>query len=83
MNKELVSRVVLDILKDAACFEGEVRPEDNLEQDLLLDRIDIFDVAMDIEEEFGIYFPEGVIERFEIAQDVIDYVYDKINGLLC
>lgn len=83
MDKELVSKVVLGILKEAARFGGKVRPEDNLEQDLLLDRIDIFDVAMDIEEEFGIYFPEEEIERFEIAQDVIDYVYDKISGLLC
>lgn len=79
MNKNDISKRVLSIIEEVFCLGMDVNPNDSLKQDLFFDWIDIFDAVTNIEDEFAITFSDDVVDKLETVQDIIDYVYDKLN----
>lgn len=49
----------------------EIGPETKLTEDLGLDSLDLVEIGMEIEREFGIIIPDSEVEQWETVGDVI------------
>jgi acyl carrier protein len=54
--------------------EAEVKPEASFVEDLGADSLDIVELVMAFEEEFGIEIPEEDAEKITKVQEAVDYI---------
>lgn len=67
-----------EIIADQLGLEKEdVKAESNFKDDLNADSLDLFEVTMAMEEEFGLEIPSEDLEQIATVQDVIDYLKNK------
>ena len=71
--------MVFDRLKEVICDEMEIPYEDftldaNLREDFDLDSLDMVDIIMDIEDEFGVEITEDALEKLTTVKDVVEYI---------
>ena len=59
--------------------EDEVTPEASFTDDLGADSLDIVELVMAIEEEFGLEIPDDDAEKIQSIGDAISYVEERIN----
>lgn len=57
--------------------EGEVKSEASFVEDLGADSLDIVELVMAFEEEFGIEIPEEDAEKITNVQEAVDYISGK------
>lgn len=57
----------------------EVVPEASFVEDLGADSLDLVELIMAMEEEFGIEVPDEEAEKIRTVQDAIDYVQEHIE----
>jgi len=67
--------IVQQLLVDAS----EVKPEASLVDDLKADSLDLVELAMALEEEFGMDVVDEDMEKIRTVQDAVDYV-DEHTG---
>lgn len=73
---------VKDVL--VACFglqPDEIKAEHELGEDLGADSLDVVEMWMALEDEFGIEFPDHEVEGFKTVGQVVDYVLSKTGGV--
>lgn len=73
---EKVKAVVADKLN---VDEAEITENTSFKDDLDADSLDLFEMVMSLEEEFGIEIPSEDLEKLETVGDVLDYLKD--NGV--
>jgi acyl carrier protein len=56
--------------------EDEVVPEASLIDDLGADSLDLVELVMAMEEEFGVDIPDTEAEKIRTVQDAINYVHE-------
>ena len=56
---------------------SEVTPEATFREDLGADSLDLFEVVMGIEEEFGISIVNEDLEKIQTVGDALAYITDK------
>lgn len=67
-----------EIIAEQLGLEKEdVKAESNFKDDLNADSLDLFEVTMAMEEEFGLEIPSEDLEQIATVQDVIDYLKNK------
>jgi acyl carrier protein len=52
----------------------ELVPEANLLDDLGADSLDVVELAMALEDEFGLQVPDEDLENIRTVQDIVDYI---------
>ncbi len=57
--------------------ESEISPESNFKDDLGADSLDLFELVMSLEEEYGIEIPSEDLEKILVVNDVIEYLNAK------
>lgn len=57
----------------------EVSPEASFLEDLGADSLDVVELIMQMEEEFGLQIPDEDAEKIKTVQDAIDYIKKKTN----
>ena len=57
--------------------EGEISAESNFKDDLGADSLDLFELVMSLEEEYGIEIPSEDLEKIVTVNDVIEYLNAK------
>ncbi len=57
--------------------EAEIRPETKFKDDLGVDSLDLFEMVMALEEEFGIEIPSEDLENIVTVNDIIGYLKEK------
>ncbi len=57
--------------------ESEIKESTKLKDDLGADSLDLFELVMALEEEFGIEIPSEDLESIVTVQDVINYLQNK------
>ena len=66
---------VRDIVVDQLCVEAdEVNIDSTFIDDLGADSLDIVELIMAFEEEFGIEIPDEAAEKIKTVQDVVSYI---------
>ena len=56
---------------------SEVTPEARFNEDLNADSLDLFELIMALEEEYGVEIPSDDLESLTTVQSVMDYLKDK------
>lgn len=69
---------VCKMLAEQLGIEAEsIRPEQEVVKDLGADSLDVVELMMALEDEYGITLPEGDVENVKTVQDIVD----MMNGL--
>ena len=56
---------------------ASVQPESNFKEDLNADSLDLFELIMSLEDEYGVEIPAEDLEKMATVQDVMDYLSAK------
>jgi acyl carrier protein len=59
--------------------EKEVKPEASFTEDLGADSLDVVELVMALEEEFGLEIPDEDAEKIQKVQEVVDYIKEKAS----
>ena len=57
--------------------ESEISAESNFKDDLGADSLDLFELVMSLEEEYGIEIPSEDLEKIATVSDVMEYLKAK------
>lgn len=82
LSKDQVEERVFNVLKafdKVATTAPSFKPAASFTSDLGLDSLDVVEVIMAVEEEFGIEIPDEAADSFKTPQEVIDYVHSKLH----
>ena len=56
----------------------QVRPEASFMNDLHADSLAIVELALALEEEFGVEIPDDATDKIRLVQDAIDYMVERV-----
>ena len=73
-RNEIVSRVTGIVVKQLDVDAGEVEPKHSFVDDLGADSLDIVELVMAMEEEFGFDIPDEEAENIRTVGNAIDYI---------
>jgi acyl carrier protein len=76
-SEEIVRRVKDLIAESLGVSPTEVVPDASFIDDLGADSLDIVELVMAIEKEFGIEIPDEDAEKISTVQDAVDYIHNK------
>ena len=69
---------ITELLVDQLGVDAEdVKPEATFKEDLGADSLDLFEMVMNLEEEYGIEVPAEELENIETVGDMIQYMESK------
>ena len=69
---------LVEILKEQLNLDGkEIKPESSFKEDLEVDSLDLFELVMAIEDEFGVEIHSEDLEKLTTIQSVMDYLKEK------
>ncbi len=78
-TEEIVRRVKDLIAESLGVNPTEVIPDASFIDDLGADSLDIVELVMAIEKEFGIEIPDEDAEKISTVQDAVDYIGNKAH----
>ena len=78
MEKTLERRVIEIIVEQLGVSEEEVTPEASFIDDLGADSLDLVELIMAMEEEFGLEISDEDAEKIQTVQDVINYITEHV-----
>ncbi len=79
MDEQAVFRKVQAILADRLARDAEeITIDSRLEEDLEVDSLDLVDLSMILEEEYGIDILEGDAADIKVVADVVRLVLDRL-----
>ncbi len=71
---DIEAKVKAIIVDKLALDESEVKRESSFANDLGADSLDIVELIMDFEKEFGVSIPDEESENIQTVGDAIDYI---------
>lgn len=79
-SKDQILRWVVDTLKsEFQLDEEDLRPGAHLIDDLDLDSIDAVDLAVSVEQDFGVSLTEGELKSIQTVQDVVELIHGRLE----
>lgn len=75
---EVFERVRKVICEQLSVTEGEVSEDKRFQEDLNADSLDVVELIMALEEEFGIEIPDDDVANMKSVGDVTSYVAEKV-----
>ena len=71
---------VKEIIEEKLNVEGmEITEDSKFKEDLNADSLDLFELVMALEDEFGVEIPSEDLEKIVSVGDVISYINEKAN----
>lgn len=81
MTKEEIMGKVVDVtVSQLGVDKGEVELETSFIDDLGADSLDIVELVMALEEEFGLEIPDEDAENIKTVKDGVEYIENKLNA---
>jgi acyl carrier protein len=74
MSTDLEKKVISIIAEQLGVEEDEIKLEASFIDDLGADSLDIVELVMALEEEYGIEIPDEDAEKIKTVQDAINYI---------
>lgn len=76
-SREMLERVV-EIIKEQLNYEGsDITEETSFKDDLGADSLDLFELVMAFEEEYGVEIPSEDLEQITTVGAVVEYMKSK------
>jgi acyl carrier protein len=73
-SPEMVERLKKIVAEQLGVDESKIVPSARFTDDLNADSLDLVEMIMSLEEEFGVESPDEDAEKIVIVQDAIDYI---------
>ena len=73
----MLEKMIPIIAEQLNVNESEIKAESNFKDDLGADSLDLFEMVMALEEEFGIEIPSEDLEKIVTVNDIIGYLKEK------
>ena len=73
-ESSILARVMAAIQHATFLQDSHIKPQSRFEEDLDLDKLDVMEVLIHVEEVFHTQFPAEAILRFESVPDVVHYL---------
>lgn len=71
---------VKELIEEKLNLEGvEITQDSKFKEDLEVDSLDLFELVMALEDEFGVEIPTEDLEKIATVGDIIDYIESKQN----
>jgi acyl carrier protein len=67
------------VVEQLGVDEDEVKPESSFVDDLNADSLDLVELIMSLEEEFGAEISDEDAERIRTVQDAVDYIEERAS----
>ncbi|MBB5710866.1 acyl carrier protein [Sphingomonas sp. IC-56] len=79
-QEEITTRVKSLVVDHLGVDEKEVVPTASFIDDLGADSLDIVELVMAFEEEFGVEIPDDAAEKITTVQDAVSYISEHQEG---
>ena len=80
MNKEeIISRINKILIEEFEIEPKQINPQARLKQDLDIDSLDLVDIVVIIEKNFGIKVKGEEMVEIKILQEFYDYIINRIH----
>jgi acyl carrier protein len=79
MSEELKNKVISIIAEQLGLDEEEIKLDASFVDDLGADSLDIVELVMALEEEYGIEIPDEDAEKIKTVQDAINYIQEHTS----
>ena len=79
MTATTYERLKKIVIEQLGVDEEEVKPESSFVDDLNADSLDLVELIMSLEEEFGAEISDEDAENIRTVQDAVDYVEEHSN----
>ncbi len=76
-RKTVVQKVTQVISEKLGVDEKQITETSKLIDDLNADSLDLVDLVMAVEEEFGVKIADSDLEKISTVKDVVDYIMSK------
>lgn len=73
-SEEMQTRLVKIVAEQLGVDESKIVPAARFTDDLNADSLDLVEMIMSLEEEFGVEIPDEDAEKILTVQDAIDYI---------
>ena len=73
-NKNLTEKVKEIIAKQLSVKVEAIQDSTNIAEELGADSLDLVEILMSLEDEFGISIPDEVIPQIKTIKDIVDYI---------
>ncbi len=73
----MLEKIRIMIAEQLGIDAEEVKVESSLQDDLNADSLDLFELVVSLEEEYGIEIPSGDLEKVETVNDIVEYLEAK------
>ena len=77
-EQEVFEKLKLIVVEQLGVDEENVKMEATFVDDLAADSLDIVELVMSIEEEFGLQIPDEDAEKIVTVGDVVEYVVEAL-----
>lgn len=76
-EKNMLEKMIPIIAEQLNVNESEIKAESNFKDDLGADSLDLFELVMALEEEFGVEIPSEDLPSIVTVNDVVEYLKGK------
>jgi len=81
MEREEILEKIREITVDRlGVEESEVTPEASFREDLEADSLDLVELIMELEEQFGMEIPDEEAEKITTVEQAVEYVVEHQNA---
>jgi acyl carrier protein len=81
LSKDEIHKQLVEIMKqEFRLTDEQLVPSAHLVEDLDLDSIDAIDLAVRLEEAIGLQLREEELKAIRTLQDIVDTVFDRLEG---
>lgn len=70
----MYEKIVKMLAEQLGIAEDTITPQSEVVKDLGADSLDVVELMMALEDEYGVTLPEGEVENVKTVQDIVDMV---------
>lgn len=76
-NRNMLEKIKKIVADQLGIDEDDIKLESNFKEDLEADSLDLFELVMALEEEYGVEIPSEDLEKIATVNDIIEYLKNK------
>lgn len=76
-NRNMLEKIKEIVADQLGIDEDDIKLESNFKEDLEADSLDLFELVMALDEEYGVEIPSEDLEKIATVNDIIEYLKNK------